>query len=483
MNPHIASAHITAGAAPRMTPRAEGLRIGWRTVVASFLAAFVVALAAMTMTIRSSQGFAVYSDGLVYFLYARSVVIDHDAYIGNEFDDLNARVAADSKAMEPLRKWTSRRADGTLVSPWPAGTGYLLAPFYAAGYAVERAVASTRGREPDSYGLIPQIAFGLGCVALGMMGVWCLYLAAREVADTGVAALSSAGVALSGPVLFYVLFHPSMAHAPSLGLVALMTWLWLRAWLRGASMGTMAAMGLLLGIAATVRYQNALYGVLLVALVLREWSRSGFVVAAKQAVAGLAACLIPVAALLAPQLTVGSAGSGVSVAQYPLDPASPYFFSVLFSCRHGAFHWAPLLGMSVLGLFFAARRERWGLVLLVVLALNAWLIGGLSMAASAFGGHAAEPGWLHHWDDAPSFGMRYLTECAPVFALGLALLIGQTRRFVGLLGWSAVIAASAAWNAMLVVAYGLETITRSGCLPYGDMLEGIGRVFAKVLHI
>jgi hypothetical protein len=31
----------------------------------------------------------------------------------------------------------------------------------------------------------------------------------------------------------------------------------------------------------------------------------------------------------------------------------------------------------------------------------------------------------------------------------------------------------ALWNGLLIVAYGFETITRSGCLPYSDMLRGV----------
>jgi len=38
------------------------------------------------------------------------------------------------------------------------------------------------------------------------------------------------------------------------------------------------------------------------------------------------------------------------------------------------------------------------------------------------------------------------------------------------------------WNGMLIVAYGLETITRTGCLPYADMLTGFRTVFRSILQ-
>ena len=464
----------------------SSMNLLWRAVVLSALAAVMVAIAVLGVTVRSTQGFAVWSDGLAYFLYARSAVIDRDLYIGDEFDYLDARVPVGSKAMEPLRKWTVRSADGRLISPWPAGAGLLMAPFYAIGYGVEGAVAAVSGRLPDSYGFIPQIAFVVGSVAFGVLGFWCMFFLCRELVQPRIAYLSAIGVALCGPVVFYVLFHPSMAHAPSFGLAALFTLIWLRAWINGTNVRTIIALGLLLGVAATVRYQNALYGALLVALIVKEWGRVGFIAAAKEAVIGLAACLLPLAALMGGQLTLtsGDHGRGTSVAQYPIDFASPYFGDVLLSCRHGAFHWAPLLGIALLGVVVALRhKEGWAGPMLLVFLLQTYLIGGLSLSTVGYSGNQPLSGWLHHWDDAPSFGMRYLTECAPIFALGLAYLIQQTRPLTGLIPWGAAIALAAGWNALLIVAYGLETITRSGCLAYSDMMHGFVMVIGKLVHL
>jgi hypothetical protein len=182
-------------------------------------------------------------------------------------------------------------------------------------------------------------------------------------------------------------------------------------------------------------------------------------------------------------VNAGAGGTGVTVGHYPLDPASPYFLDVLISCRHGAFHWAPVLGVSLLGLMWSlGRKNAWAGVLLAAFAAQVYLIGGLGLSHLAYGDGPPEPGWLHHWDDTPSFGMRYLAECAPIFALGLASLIEATRRRIGLLVWGAVLVPFALWNGMLIVAYGLETITRTGCLPYSDMLAGFRAVFHSILQ-
>src|SRR5689334_8063331 len=181
---------------------ARGRPLSRRFMLITAAISMIVAAAALALTIRSTNGFAVWSDGVAYFLFARSAVIDRDLDITNEFDYLDQRFARDSKAIEPLRKWSTRRADGKIQPAWPVGAGVVMAPFYALGYAVESATAKVAGRPADSYGVIPQVAFALGSVLFGVIGLWCLALTCREIANDEVAYIASLGVVLCGPVVF-----------------------------------------------------------------------------------------------------------------------------------------------------------------------------------------------------------------------------------------------------------------------------------------
>jgi len=477
------SAVLPAGTAPSVSGRLDP---SWRLVAASVVIAFVVALAAFTVTVRSSPGLLVWSDGLAYFLYARSAVVDRDLDITDEFEDLDPKFPPDSKAMEPLRKWSLRNPDGSLQPPWPLGSGLVMTPFYAAGYAVERIAAAIADRPVDTYGLIPQYGFAMGSVAFGLLGFWCLFWVCRELSGRGVAYVASLAVVLCGPVVFFTFFHPSMAHASSFGIAALLTAVWLRSWQNGASVTSMLALGLLLGLATTVRYQNSVFGIMLAALGLKELAHNGLRVAIGHAAVGLVAFAAPVVMLLGSQLSVSGASkhASLSVANYPIDFASPYFFDVLLSCRHGTFYWAPVLGLGLLGLLWAVRRRQgWALVLLITLAAHTYLIGGLGLSNVAYADRPPSLGWLKHWDNAPSFGMRYLTECAVMFAPGLACLIQATRRYATASVWLVALLPFAIWNGLLILAYGLSTIDRSGCLPYTQMLSGIGTALRRLLAL
>src|SRR6185503_18119196 len=66
-----------------------GLRLPWRLVAASAAAALLVAFVALGFIVRSTHGQVAWSDGLAYFLYARSAVVDFDLDITDEFDTLD----------------------------------------------------------------------------------------------------------------------------------------------------------------------------------------------------------------------------------------------------------------------------------------------------------------------------------------------------------------------------------------------------------
>jgi len=450
--------------------------------------AVVVATGTFWAAVRSNgEHSLVWSDGLAYFLYARSAVIDGDFDISNEYADMARRVPKDSKLMEPLRVWTTRDVvTGKVKAPWPVGAGLVMAPFYAVGYGIERVVASAYGRDPDSYGLIPQYAFGFGALAYMLAGFFAMVKCYWYVAPAA-AVPAAMAVILAGPMLFYTFFNPTMAHAPSFGLVAVLTLLWWQQWHKGTDPTRFAVIGLLSGILVTVRFQNALFGLLPLSLLFHEARRSGPAHAARCAAAGVIAGALPLLVLLPPLAELHLPGStapgngSVVVGNYPIDPRSPFFVDVLFSSRHGAFYWAPLLGVGALGLLIAARRHAWAWVALAAVAANVWLIGGLGIQGTApVHGVPANIDWNNHWNGAPSFGMRYLAECGPLLGIGLARVFSLVATRVGAVAIWVALAGFTVWNGLLVLAYGFETISRSYAQTYFQLITGAGRAVARL---
>lgn len=450
-----------------------------RQVFASLLIALLIASAGFGLTARTTGGHIVWSDGAAYFLYARSLLLDGDANLTNEYAELTVRYGSDAKWLQQLHDWSWRSADGQqLITPWPAGAGAVMVPFYALGYAIEHGLARWFERPADSYGLVAQAGFALGSVIYALIGFWAMVATAHRLCRFGPAIWAALGIAFAGPLVFYAFAHPSMAHAASFGLVALACWLFLRLWQNGLTLAPLATLGLLCGVLVTVRYQNVLLGVLPAVLLMRElWRRPGWAIGA--GVVALGATALPLLALITQggfgqAATIGQVGTAgpwqLQLGAYPFDLRSPYFVDVLMSCRHGAFYWAPLLGVAALGLLVAALYARsWAAVLLGVFLLQVYLIGALGLIGNGFQFND----WLNHWDGAPSFGMRYLTESGPLLAPGLALVLQWLWYRLG--SWSAIVLVgiACAWNGLLVLSYGLGTLSRSQCVTYGDMLAAI----------
>jgi hypothetical protein len=459
----------------------------------SLIVTLAVGLAAFRVTTTMTSGFLVWSDGLAYFFHARSLVVDGNSDITNEFEEFDRRYPVGQKTssvMDSIRLNVSRNVrTGHLVSPWPIGMGLLLAPFYAIGLAVESILAPLEGRNPDSYGIIPQYFFGFGSLTFGLLGFWATYLCCREVSDRHRSSIATCGAVLAGPAVFYIFVSPSMAHAVSFGITALLVLLWWRQWAMGTRPRVMLLLGFLLGLLVTIRLQNAIFGVLLAILVVRELRHDGWRKSLTAATAGLVTCAIPMTALALHSLAYGPAqstfafqpGGILMLGSYPVNIKSPYFFDVLFSCRHGAFHWAPVFALSTIGLISAVYRDARFFVLFLIFVLQVYLIGGIGIA-DAHGRPATFDlsNWNEHWKGGASFGMRYLTECTPIFALGLASLLNFFRTSIASMIWAIGLSMLVMWNGLLVLAYGLNTVSRSYCVSYGEMWRGVGQALGKI---
>ena len=85
-----------------------------------------------------------------------------------------------------------------------------------------------------------------------------------------------------------------------------------------------------------------------------------------------------------------------------------------------------------------------------------------------------------NWSGGHAFGMRYLTECAPLLAVGLAALARRFRRGRARWALASVVGLLVAWNGLLLLAYGLGDIDRVGCVTHREMVAGAGRAMSQL---
>jgi hypothetical protein len=409
----------------------------------ALVALFVLSLPFVTPKIRGA-------DEIEYFSYLRSLSFDHDLEFGDEYAHFYAQ---DPQGLRGFKDTFLERREpdtGRHINFAPLGSALLWAPAYALahlGVLLARALGSSV--PADGFSLPYVAAACYASVLLGLLGLLLTHDALRRfgAADEGMATLAVAGLWLATPLLYYMTIGPAFSHASSVFAVALVVWLSLRAAARERTTALdWAAAGAAVGLAALVREQDGLYGLLPGGLLLVEAWRSrrpGDALAKAVALGGAAfACFVP--QLLAYRVLNGHYGPSHLVAR-KMTWTSPHFLAVLFDPGHGLFLWSPLLLVATLGLLLPFDRGRGPTraVLALAFLVQVWINGA-----------------VESWSQAGAFGSRRFVSATPVLAFGLAAALAWLRPRLGGRALAAALAVCVWWNASLMVQFGLKLMDR-----------------------
>jgi hypothetical protein len=305
------------------------------------------------------------------------------------------------------------------VTGYQAGLSYFETPFYAIARVLSwLGVDSVFGRP------IGPAAIALGMILLGGL---TLAVAAGVVKALGFEHSSLvAGAAVFGTtVFFYATFSPGQTHTVDALTSTVVAALALGAFRRDWDLRWLVAVGVVVGIAMTVRYfDGAQAAGLGVVLLLHRRIRETVVLAVATAVA-FGVFLIPVALVGVPLF-----GGGFSPNNYvSWSPASPA--KMLFTDHRGVFVWTPLVFLGCVGLIRLIRTRRADRPFYLFVAASAVILLALCSTVA-------------FWDAGWSFSNRYLTQFFPLVFVGVAGLVDWRPRLTGALGLVAV-----AWSVFL----------------------------------
>jgi hypothetical protein len=249
---------------------------------------------------------------------------------------------------------------------------------------------------------------------MGWAGLLVLDGLLRRWFSPSLAFAASATTAMGSFLLWYLVYHSISTHALTFLLATLVLERWVG---RPEKIGDFAVLGLLVGMAACVRWQTAVLG-LLPALSLavgcfrKQWR---YVLTGSAALAG--AFLLGVLPQIVSWKTIfGSFWIGVPLGPDYMSWSAPFLSEILFSSRHGLFSWSPLLLFAAVGLIgFAIQRPKTGFPLLALVILLTYINSAVS-----------------DWWAGGSFGARRFDSVLPMLAIGLATTIAwaveQVRR-------------------------------------------------------
>lgn len=441
------------------------------------------------------------TDEVQYYAYLPSVFFDHDLDFQNEYEHF-ATIGMRHGDPAVYNALLRPRPDDPPLHPQtgkyrnlaPIGSAILWAPGFLAAHGVvllARTLGATIAADGYSWPYIWSVCFlSAGYVLVGLLLTY--RLACRFVSRVA-AALAVLSIWLASPLVFYTYIAMPWSHSVGFFLFALFLTLWL--WggeqqplaerMATRSYVHWALLGIVGGLMTITREQlglllllPAVEGLIAYARLLGHHPREGGDEQRPkrllQLMTGHMVFLLCLVIAVLPQLMTYQVLNGqpfpstvVSGKLRGSGGTSPHFFDTLFHPRHGAFLWSPLLLLGLIGLGWLVRRD-W---------LLAWLLLLGFLVQTYINGSFGTT-----WHLSGSFGFRRLLDCTPVFALGLAMLVEQGRRWMGT--WPVLMGAIGfvCWNFGLIAQWTfVRTELRAGLIWSHMLYYQVVEVPARVM--
>ena len=217
--------------------RSRSDRIWDRFYIVSLGLIFLASIGLTVLSLREGKNkVLILSDGKDYYMWARSILLDHDIDFGNDY-----QVMYGSDSLPP--EAAVRTPAGHVVDKYPVGMAILEMPGLLLGDVVARYVAHS---PTDGVSLPYQIAVTWSLLVLYFVSFILLYLAMLRLGVARIWAVGFCLTALLGTnLIHYVAKEPTMAHAA--GVAVLNILLFLAASWYGEHSRVRSAHGILLG--------------------------------------------------------------------------------------------------------------------------------------------------------------------------------------------------------------------------------------------
>jgi len=407
-------------------------------------------------------------DGVGYYAYLRSALIDHDLnfendyFAGNKLFVMN-RFDAQGHLLPDMYTKTGHVQNHFSVGPailWAP----VLVPVHLAVLLLDRFGAHIAA---DGFSRPYLLAMGLTTAFYGFLSLFLGFQIARKYFEQQWAFLATVGIWLASSLPVYMYFNPSWSHAFSAFSVSLFLWYWERTKLQ-RTVAQWAILGVCAGLMGNVYYPNA---ILLIFPVLELYyqvrvTRRDPAQSPSSAQKLLLCSAVFVAAFLLSLLPTFITrliiyGSLLETGYPPIwkwNWTSPVFLRVLFSADHGLLSWTPILSLAIIGFFFLVKK-------------NSLLGTGAILTFLAYYFFISS---YPDWDGMSSFGNRFFISLTPLFILGLTALLSAFSQWVGkplrAVAFSGLtIALLSLWNFGFIFQWGTHMVPARGEISWSQM--------------
>ncbi|MEQ8715186.1 MAG: glycosyltransferase family 39 protein [Cyclobacteriaceae bacterium] len=347
-------------------------------------------------------------DGLFYFFWLRSTLIDGDVDFRNDME-----LTMTSSQLEKLLDWAEENKTelGLVPNKYAVGWAVMNIPWFVAGHWTTVSI-NFFGFDYDlnGYSAFYQIWIVVGNIIYGFLGLIFCYLILRRFFDFDVALLSVVVVWSASSMIFYSIIKPNMSHHVALLLLAINYYYAIKLEEDSSKTLPWILIGISAGLLVITRFQCAVYllfpAIICIKSIIKGQNYWGLVLAI---VFGFI-CLFP--QLLAWKFLYGE-WMVYSYGNESFNWGNPQIYNVLFSPKHGWIYSHPmmLLGLIALPFFIVSQQKFWYYSILIIMTLVIYVNGS----------------W-HSWWFGASFGNRAFEGCLLFIMMGYGFLIVNLER-------------------------------------------------------
>lgn len=420
-------------------------KIKFNTRSLLFLVFFVLAI----LTIVLKPYWQIGGDGFGYYSYIRSFIFDGDFNLHNEFalyDSLYDHTT--------LIGWYTDA--NQIGNPFAVGSAILWAPFVWLAFIFSSFIDFFDPYFLSGFNWPYQAAVAFATWAYFLLGLALVFKTISKLLDNKVAWFGSIITVGLTPVVYYLIYEPSMAHGLTVFSSALFFYYLLNIYkTEKVSYRDFFFFAISISLLFLIRWQDIIF--LLSAIILisyKIFKEKSFRNYIKPILFSAFVCFV----FILPQLFMWKHlfGTWIAVPQGSsfFNLSNPHLWLFLFSSYHGMFIIHPMIILSLFGLFYLFRRYPVLVIsLFVVLFIQVYLNAG-----------------LHDWYGGGSFGARRMVSSFFIFALGFsALLKNIFSRKIMLIFFSLVVFTGMFFNVLLMMAYAKGFIPLNLPTSYSDI--------------
>ena len=330
----------------------------------------------------------VYGDGIYYYSWVRSLVVDHDISFHNEYAQFGG-----SQPQSPL---------GLTGNVYSIGPALFWFPTFMTLFQLFHG---------NGYSLLYQLSIGFISCLYVIAGVIILFRLLQTYFSEKNSILTVIGIMFGTNLLFYGAVDTVNSHSLSFFIATiLITFI--------VEKRSFVLIGFFAGLLSLMRTQDAIFLLLALPLIwekVRQYKPTGskiFHVFPYSLLLMTSFFLAFVPQLIAWQLLYGTVTKSPYMDNYHFfDIVHPHLFEVLFSTNNGLILWTPLVILCLFGCIALSKRLRTIRIPMLGLVILQWFL-----IAS----------WSFWWQGA-SFSGRMFISILPLLSLGLASVIERMR--------------------------------------------------------